>query len=460
MIQGQMKVLYLNANSLFNKLTELMVLSAAEDVQIICITETWLCCEILDAEVQIPNFTVFREDRADNSRYGGSAIYVHNSLQAERLDWFLGLESLAVRIKLDVIELDVACIYRSTALVTIKDNSKLMCALENMPINNERELLLVGDVNLPHVNWDEGTVSRPSGSFDKRLLMEAEFLSVFNRKGLHWHVTESSTRVRKVGNSAQTSLLDQVFTYNDGLVRSVGVLAPVGKSDHVTLLVELKVANDPQYSQSEKKSWFKVDEEFVKTHSSDIDWMYSSADLKVEQMWSEMLNKLSLISDKVPSISLKTSKNGEVLQRLPWDCSNLVRKRKCKDAVWKEFDRDPCLANFNVASYEQKVYENAEIKAKMKYEKKITKCFKSNCKPLFNYLKSKSTIRKSVNKLHKIDGSETKSPLETAEVLADFFHSVFQPEPFGPLPKDCYSKRSKVLPESKDGFSLFHLGGC
>ena len=362
---------------------------------------------------------------------------------------------MAVRIKLDVIELDVACIYRSTALVTIKDNSKLMCALENMPINNERELLLVGDVNLPHVNWDEGTVSRPSGSFDKRLLMEAEFLSVFNRKGLHWHVTESSTRVRKVGNSAQTSLLDQVFTYNDGLVRSVGVLAPVGKSDHVTLLVELKVANDPQYSQSEKKSWFKVDEEFVKTHSSDIDWMYSSADLKVEQMWSEMLNKLSLISDKVPSISLKTSKNGEVLQRLPWDCSNLVRKRKCKDAVWKEFDRDPCLANFNVASYEQKVYENAEIKAKMKYEKKITKCFKSNCKPLFNYLKSKSTIRKSVNKLHKIDGSETKSPLETAEVLADFFHSVFQPEPFGPLPKDCYSKRSKVLPESDFLFNYF-----
>ena len=149
-----------------------------------------------------------------------------------------------------------------------------------------------------------------------------------------------------------------------------------------------------------------------------------------------MLNKLSLISDKVPSISLKTSKNGDVLQRLPWDCSNFVRKRKCK-----EFDRDPCLANFNVASYKQKVYENAEIKAKMKYEKKITK--------------SKSNIRKSVNKLHKSDGSETKSPLETAEVLADFFHSVFQPEPFGPLPKDCYSKRSKVLPESDFLFNYF-----
>ena len=55
-------------------------------------------------------------------------------------------------------------------------------------------------------------------------------------------------------------------------------------------------------------------------NSSDIDWMYSGEDLNVEQMWSEMLNKLSLISDKVPSISLKPSKNGEVLQRLPWAC--------------------------------------------------------------------------------------------------------------------------------------------
>ena len=155
---------------------------------------------------------------------------------------------------------------------------------------------------------------------------------------------------------------------------SVDVLAPGGKSDHVTLLVELKVANDPQYSQSEKKSWFKVDEEFVKLHSSDIDWMYFDAD-NVEQMWSEMLSKLSLISDKVPSISLKTSKNGEVLQLLPWDCSNLVRKRKSKDAVWKEFDRDPCLANFNVASYEQKVYENAEIKGVDHSKKSLSKFY-------------------------------------------------------------------------------------
>ena len=77
---------------------------------------------------------------------------------------------------------------------------------------------------------------------------------------------------------------------------------------------------------------------------------------------------------------------------------------------------------------------------------------------LLSYADSEKDLGVLVNKSFNFNeqcGSETKSPLETAEVLADFFHSVFQPEPFGPLPKDCYSKRSKVLPESDFLFNYF-----
>ena len=155
-------------------------------------------------------------------------------------------------------------------------------------------------------------------------------------------------------------------------------------------------------------------------------------------MWGELHQKLTLITDKVPTSSLKTTKGGEILQRLPWDCSSLVRTRKCKDAAWTEFDKDPTMVLFNTASFEQMRYQNAEVKAKMKYEKKVTKCFKSNCNPLFNYLKSKSVLRKSVDRLEKEDGSESQTPSETAEVLADFFQSVFKPEPYGPLPEECF----------------------
>ena len=84
------KVLYSNVNSLFNKVNELSVLAIKESVQIICITETKVNSSISDAEIALPNFTLFREDSKNNTRYCGSAIYVHCNLKAERLDWFKG----------------------------------------------------------------------------------------------------------------------------------------------------------------------------------------------------------------------------------------------------------------------------------------------------------------------------------------------------------------------------------
>ena len=63
-------MLYTNANSLYNKMTELMVLSETHDVQIICVTESWLNSDIVDAEVSIPNFNLFRADRPNDTRFG------------------------------------------------------------------------------------------------------------------------------------------------------------------------------------------------------------------------------------------------------------------------------------------------------------------------------------------------------------------------------------------------------
>ena len=48
------------------------------NVKVICIMETWLNADILDAEVTIPNFNIFLEDRSSSSRYGGAAIYVQS----------------------------------------------------------------------------------------------------------------------------------------------------------------------------------------------------------------------------------------------------------------------------------------------------------------------------------------------------------------------------------------------
>ena len=47
-------------------------------------------------------------------------------------------------------------------------------------------------------------------------------------------------------------------------------------------------------------------------------------------------------------------------------------------------------------------------------------------------------MKDGVSSLEKPDGSLTQNNIETAEVLADAFASVYVNEPYGPLSKECY----------------------
>ena len=49
-----------------------------EDIDILCISETWLQPNILDDLISIKNYTVFRNDNPLNSRGSGTCIYVKN----------------------------------------------------------------------------------------------------------------------------------------------------------------------------------------------------------------------------------------------------------------------------------------------------------------------------------------------------------------------------------------------
>ena len=69
-----LKILYTNAESLINKKGEIMVLAEIKQANIICVTESQINSDILDGEVDIPNFKSYREDRMGNKRSGGSVI--------------------------------------------------------------------------------------------------------------------------------------------------------------------------------------------------------------------------------------------------------------------------------------------------------------------------------------------------------------------------------------------------
>ena len=431
-------IFYTNANSLTNKLTEVIAISKDESVLIICITETHLCSDYCDAEFSIPNFELFREDRATGKKGGGSAIYIRKKLQAEKIDWFKDTETIALKVKLAAIELYVICMYRSTSLKTVEENEKLLSQIGNIPTDCDKNIVVVGDLNLPNVDWKQGIVISPENSCDKGLNMQNEFLELFIAKGFSWFINDKITRIRKVDSNLQQSTLDQVLANNSSLINNVEFKAPLGKSDHLGLQVELNVHVNSDYINSKRKNWYKVDKEFVATNANNIDWCYSPGANSVESMWTELHQKVLSISDKIPETNVKTNRNGEILEKLPWDSSKLVRKRKEKDQTWKAFDDNPNMTTFQTALYKQEQYANVELEAKLTYEKKIVRNLKMNTKPFFRYLRSKNKVRKTVNELVDTDGKTSKTPMETAETLLEFFQSVFKSESYGPLPEKCF----------------------
>lgn len=443
-----------------NKTTELKHI--ASKYKVICITESCLSADhVADAEVSIPNFKMFREDRSDNSGFGGSVIFVHNSLNVSKLDWFEKSESLAVKINVSSGKiLNVICVYRSPNL-TKEENNKLLGQLDKVPFTSvqSENIIMVGDFNLPNVDWVNGIVLSPIDSIDQKMVMQNDYIEMFTTKGLHWYIEQEPTRCKLVGNKLQTAILDQIFSNNECIVGDVNLIAPLGKSDHACIEIETNLHSNLDYLNVKQRNWSKVTEHFVSEKGNNINWSYSSvSNSDVNAIWDELNTKIQSIIADVPETVLKVSRQGEPLEKLPWDSSRLVRKRKEKDRIWRAFDGKPCMETFQTALHKQSEYETVEYEEKLKHEQKIVENLKYNCKPLFRYLKSKSKTNKNVSTLKDEFGKLTESPAETAELLAHFFQSVHSQEEFGPLFENCYkSEVNNVMSDltiSEEGVRL------
>ena len=138
------------------------------NVDIVCITETHLHDEILESEIQIDGFRIFRQDRnlkldgsvRETSGGGGSIIYVRDNIIASRVLAFnRAPDSVAVKIDTSDGQVCVACIYRSPALNYQQNELLRNCIMGICDEKNDYETILLGDFNLPNVSWDTGVLN-------------------------------------------------------------------------------------------------------------------------------------------------------------------------------------------------------------------------------------------------------------------------------------------------------------
>ena len=85
LIEYKISVVHYNVQSITNKLD--LIGSELRSFDVICITETWLDGRVLDEDIEIENFDLFRRDRPGD-HHGGICVYVRNNIFCRRRNDF------------------------------------------------------------------------------------------------------------------------------------------------------------------------------------------------------------------------------------------------------------------------------------------------------------------------------------------------------------------------------------
>ncbi|CAB4042635.1 Hypothetical predicted protein, partial [Paramuricea clavata] len=80
-------LLVANVRSIINKIDELELVAQINQVEVICITESWLNTSVVDSMISLSNFIQFRNDRT-YSCGGGVCIYIKEEIYCRRLEHF------------------------------------------------------------------------------------------------------------------------------------------------------------------------------------------------------------------------------------------------------------------------------------------------------------------------------------------------------------------------------------
>ena len=162
----------------------------------------------------------------------------------------------------------------------------------------------------------------------------------------------------------------------------VKLLSSFGKSDHVSMKIELGVSlgkePPPETSVVKKPNWSKVSVNDILDYSyNNIDWYPTSRSLCSQEVWDQLYDKLCKFNEIVPIMRCDSSNRP---LSTPWNNTSLKRMRRNKDRAWNSFRENPTSENLNYATLKDKSYSEEEFRLKLEYENRLTNDLKNNCK--------------------------------------------------------------------------------
>lgn len=139
-----LQICHINAQSLKNKLDEFRLIFENSNIDIICVSETWLKPETPDSLISLKGYKVFRADRVTHA--GGVAIFVKDRISCKfccKSGEVDAIEYLFLEIKSTNSNLLIGCVYRPNNKIKF---DSFLSIMESLTVSYSN-VVLAGDFN-------------------------------------------------------------------------------------------------------------------------------------------------------------------------------------------------------------------------------------------------------------------------------------------------------------------------
>ena len=411
----------LNAQSLGNKMNEFeFKVTKVIEPQIISITESWGNEGLDDSFFNLKGYKMYRDDR--ERRGGGALLYIKSELDQRECKALKALDYESSAwcwvIEKGGKKTLVGSVYRSTSS-SPENNAKLLNLIEKAnEIVGDNRLLLLGDFNVPRINWEEKDLER--GAQD----VEINVLDTINDCFLHQHVREITRR-----RNEQESTLDLIFTKEEDDVKNIKVLPPLGDSDHGIVVADYVSEWISKVEFKPRRMYHKGNYDRIIEELGRINWELEFENKTVHESWEIFKIKLkALIEEYIPMTKHKDYNE-------PWMNGKLMRHWKRKYFAWKRFTESQSYQRYREYKRETDVFKKQTRKAKRAYEKNLAKGIRNNKRAFFRYVNSKLTVRPEITEMQNELGELFGNDKDICDILGKYFNSVYIPQNNDDMPE-------------------------
>eukprot|EP00116_Pleurobrachia_bachei_P000518 sb/3460780/ len=409
------------------------------------LTETHLNSLIIDAEVAIEGYSVYRADRVLRKQ-GGVAVYTRSDLSVSDNEVYSSSYCEASLVYMESANLIVVGIYRPPP--SFSDRNRC-CPPEhfekccNTVVKFCRKfptatIVITGDFNLPFVNWNDNTINSGGNVLASERAAAEKLLSLMEDLMLEQVVTEP-TRAGK-------NILDLVMVNNCDIIHDITVSSTI-LSDHDMVTCALIPGELPgingMLSKRAQNNAFVPKTIFDQININKADWDKIRDDLKLEN-W-EAVNTAptqelawNIFSDIVAKVCARHApEHAHAASKsktfIPRDRRLLLRKKRQLNTRVKAVKQ---LRPDNLTKLEELNSKLGSIELEMgasianqKKREEITALskMKTNPKAFYSYTNRKKSSVSGIGPLKDNDGILQGDPVVMANILQQQYKSVFSP---------------------------------